>query len=190
MSRPRRSICTYDQFFDWGLHAPARTICLTSAIDQDTADYFLKAISILSTSTEPIKILMNCEGGDEYHGLAIYDAIVSSKSHITIEVYGHAMSMGSWILQAADERAMAPRATMMLHYGVWGHEDHVKYYRVHAAEGERLNELMEKDYMRRIKQAKPRYQLATLRKLLENETFLNAEEAVALGLADRVMEID
>lgn len=174
------------RFFDYSVDMRSRTIYMGSHTDEDMAEFFLKAIHVLSYSDDPIHIIMNNEGGDEYHGLAIYDAIATSKSHVTITVYGHTMSMGSWILQAADERIMSPNATMMIHYGLWGREDHVKYYRVHAKECERLSTLMEDTYLEKMPEG---FKRSKLKKMLEDESYITAKGAVALGLADRVLEI-
>jgi ATP-dependent Clp endopeptidase proteolytic subunit ClpP len=177
-----------DRFFDYGVHIPTRTLFMGTETDEFMAESFLKGLSVLeATSTEPITVIMNNIGGDEYHGLAIYDAIATAKSYVTIRVFGHAMSMGSWILQAADDRAMAPNATMMLHYGTWTADGQVRDVRVATAEMERVNRLMEAAYFPRIKAAKPRFTLKQLQALLQADHFLTAPEAVAMGLADRIL---
>lgn len=176
-----------DRFFDHSIHVPTRTLFMGTETDELMAELFLKGMAILSSSTQPIKIIMNNWGGDEYSGLAIYDAIWQCPAHVSITVYGHAMSMGSWILQAADERIMTPHATMMLHYGTWGDYDHVPYIRALMEEGERLNKLMEQTYLDRIKQVNPKFTLRSLRKMLEIDTYLTAQQAVELGLADKVL---
>lgn len=178
-----------DQFFEFDLHIPSRTIHMAGECDERQADFFVKAMALLQAKNNraAITILMNNPGGDEYHGLASYDAIACSPCHVTVIAFGHVMSMGSWIFQAADERIMAPRATMMIHYGTWASDDHVKYFRVHAAEGERLNTLMENDYLRRIREMDPKYPARKIKKLLEDETYLTPQDAIELGLADKIL---
>ena len=94
------------------------------------AERAIKALHILDstapTGDKPITVIMNNPGGDEYHGMAIYDAIKSCKNHVTIVVFGMAMSMGSIILQAADKRVMSANSRVMIHYGTWGINDHPK----------------------------------------------------------------
>jgi len=63
----------------------------------------------------------------------------------------------------------------------------VKYFRVHAKEGERLNAMMEADYMQRIKEKNPDFPLRKLRKMLEDEVYMTPEEAIDLGLADKIL---
>src|SRR5271166_6582243 len=109
-----------DRFHDYSIHIPSRTIFMgtenlsetdfeESGVDTSMAERQIKNLHLLdSISKDEITILMNNIGGDVIHGMAIYDAIRSCQSHITIKVLGHAMSMGSIILQAADERLMLP----------------------------------------------------------------------------------
>lgn len=175
-----------DALFEYDVHVPTRTIFLEPDSDQFQFEYLMKGL-VLMPGDDPIRVIMNAPGGDEYHGMAVYDAIATYPAHITIEAYGHCMSMGSWILQAADERVLAPNCTMMIHYGTWGYEEHVKYQRVQNAEMERLNKAMEDVYYKRIKERHPRFKRERLCKMLEDETYLTPREAVDLGLADRIL---
>lgn len=179
-----------DHFFDYDLHIPSRTIHIGGECDELQSEYLIKGLHLLQVRSldQAINIIMNNPGGDEYHGMGIYDAIAACKQHVTITVYGHAMSMGSWILQAADDRVLSPSSTVMIHYGTGNFsDDHVKYCRVQAKEMERLNRFMERAYLRRIHEKTPDFPLRKLRKLLEDETFMSAEEAIAMGLADRIL---
>jgi ATP-dependent Clp protease protease subunit len=130
---------------------------------------------------------MNNIGGDEYHGLAIYDAIKGCKSPTITKVYGHAMSMGAWILQASDKRWMAPNATLMLHYGTTSYEGHTKDFIKFSDENVRLCKLMEDHFLERIREKKPRFTRQELEELIKFDKFLTASEAVELGLADKIM---
>ena len=177
-----------DRFFDYSLHVPSRTVFMGTEVDEVMVEFFLKGFTLLDASSDtPIHVVMNNVGGDEYHGLAIYDAIATSRCHVKLTAYGHAMSMGSWIMQAADERVLAPNATMMLHLGSVTLDGEVKYVRVWHKEMERLTALMEDTYLKRMKERDPAFPLRKLRKMLEDEAYLTAVEAVELGLADRIL---
>lgn len=183
-------------FHDAGLFLPTRTIYMGSEIvdlvgesgtDARMAERVIKNMHVLeSISKDPITIIMNNEGGDEYHGLAMYDVISRSECHVKILVRGHAMSMGSIILQAADERVMSENAVQMIHYGVAGLEHHCKTVWKQAEEMERLNDWMEGLYLGRIREKHQYYDLSELKKLLDHDTFLTAAESVELGLADSI----
>lgn len=187
-----------DKFHDYSIYIPTRTIYMgsedfsidlgESGTDGLMAERVIKNLAILeSMSKEPITILMNNIGGDEYHGFATYDAIRACQSPVTIQVMGHAMSMGSIILQAADERIMAPTSRQMIHYGTWGINDHAKTSRKWSDEGVKIDEWMENMYIAKIKEKHPDFTLKKLQKMLNFDTFLTAEESVKLGLADKVL---
>lgn len=186
MSNIRRD--DIDKFFDYSIHVPSRTLYMGDEVNEEMTETFLKGMALLAEQKiDGIKIIMNNIGGDEYHGLGIYDAIATSKCHVTIKAYGHAMSMGSWILQAADERVLAPNCTVMIHYGQYRVEGGVYVMRAGAKEYERLDRLMEETYLKRMKDKDPSMTLRRLKKMLEEETYLSAAEAVELGLADKVL---
>lgn len=187
-----------DKFHDYDLYIPSRTIFMgseeedmeegESGTDSRMAKKLVKNMQILeSLNSEPIKIIMNNPGGEEYNGLAIFDAIKTAKSHVTIVVYGHAMSMGSIILQAADERVMAPNSRMMIHYGTWGIVDHPKIVYQWTEECKKFDKWMEDIYLNKIKEKHPDFTMAKLHKMLNFDTFLTAREAVEMGLADKVL---
>jgi len=150
-----------DRWFDINLDVDNRTLFMgsmgydyeggESGVDNFMAEYFIKGMYVLeSKGDKPITIIMNNPGGDWYHGMAIYDSIYNSKSHCTIKVYGHAMSMGSIILQAADERVMMPNSRFMIHYGYDGRYGHSKIFERWADEGKRTNLQMENLYLDKI----------------------------------------
>lgn len=187
-----------DKFHEISLYIPKRTIYMSSeqfdtegnegGVESLMAERSVKNLLILdSMSNDPITIIMNNIGGDEYHGMAIYDAVKACKSHVTIKVFGHAMSMGSIILQAADERIMAPNSRQMIHYGTWGVHDHAKTAQKWAKEGEKFDKWMEKMYLEKIREKQPHFSLNRVKGMLDHDTFLTAEESVAMGLADKVL---
>jgi len=187
-----------DRFHDYGIYIPSRTIYMGSEIvdlndgesgcDALMAERTIKNLTILeSINKEPITILMNNIGGDEFHCFAIVDAIRVCTSHIKIVVFGHAMSAGSLILQAADERVMAPLAVQMIHYGTFANNDHSKTFQKWATEGKRIDEWMEQWYMAKIKEKHPEFKMKKLQEMLNFDSFLSAEESVRLGLADKVL---
>ena len=119
-----------------------------SGVDAFMAESIIKGMHILETKNqEPITILMNNPGGDFFHGLAIYDAVKYSSCHCTIKVYGHAMSMGSVILQAADTRIMMPNSRFMIHFGYDSQSNHSKVVEKWIDEGKRLGHEMENIYL-------------------------------------------
>lgn len=196
MARIRKD--SIDHFFDYDLSLETRTVYLGSnaddegdetGVDYKMAEKAIKSLHLLSQSEGPITILMNNLGGDFVHGMAIYDSIKEKRNHITIKAYGYCMSMGTLILQAADERVLAANSQFMIHYGstVISSDDPVKFESWNKRV-KKDNLLMEKIYMENIKKVHPEFPLKQLRKMLRDETILDPEDVVALGLADKMEE--
>lgn len=186
-----------DRFYDYEVYAPTRTIYMgsvendmekgESGVDGAMAERVIKALHILDQKDEPITIIMNNVGGDWYHGMAIYDAIKNCKSHVTIKVFGYAMSMGGVILQAADHRVLAGNSRFMMHYGYAGWEGHAKTFQKWAKEFDKIDSDMEQLLLEKIKEKHPHYKLEQLQDLLDHDTILGAQDTVNLGLADEVL---
>ena len=146
------------EWFSHNLDLPSRTIYMgsiyspdggESGVDAFMAESFIKGMHLLEKrdSESEITIIMNNPGGDWYHGMAIYDSIKNSPCPCTIKVYGYAMSMGSIILQAADQRIMMPNSRFMVHYGTDGVYSHSKIFEKWAEESKRNNYNMENIYL-------------------------------------------
>jgi ATP-dependent Clp endopeptidase proteolytic subunit ClpP len=188
-------------FQDYDIHVPTRTLYMgslyvdengaDSGVDAHMAERVIKGLHILDNTSEkgdqPITIIMNNPGGDYYHGMAIYNAIKACKNHITIICYGHAMSMGGIIFQAADERVMAEDASFMMHYGIDGYVGHAKIFEKWAEQAKKGNLRMEQILIDRIREKKPKFRLDKLRKMLDYDTILNPKETLELGLCDRIL---
>lgn len=186
-----------DKLYDYDLYIPSRTIYMGSSevdidgnesgTDSKMAEKVIKALHLLDQKDEPITIIMNNPGGSFYDGMAIYDAIKACRSHVTIKVFGQAMSMGSLILQAADARIVAPNARCMVHYGYMGWEGHSKTFERWAEENKKVNSILETILLEKIQEAKPNFTLKDLQEVLNHDTIYSAEEAVNMGLADSIL---
>lgn len=178
-----------DKFFEYGIDVPNRTIYLGEAaynsddlgngVDFFMAERFIKAIHILDKKApngdNPITIITNNPGGSWYDGMAIYGAIKSCKNHVTVKMYGHAMSMGSVIPQAADERLIDPYCRFMIHYGYDGSNTHSKIFSKHGDESKRVNLLMENIY---------------LDKMLEKDAEVGGLESALAEVMNRQQELE
>lgn len=185
-----------DRFLQFDIDVDNRIITLGNLSDDSSEPVrsmnAIKNLRILDNLSpngdKPITIIMNHIGGDVTENMAIFDAILSCNNKIIIEVYGCAMSMGSIILQAADERVVSPNSKMMLHYGQIGLEDHVKNVERALEENKKYDAWMEDLYLERIREKNPKFTKAQLKKLIQFDYYISAEEAVELGLADSILE--
>lgn len=190
-----------DRFYDYDIYPETRTIYMgsishdddneESGTDYAMAERAIKGLHILDTTApngdKPITIIMNNLGGDPVHGMGIFDAIKACKNHVTIIVYGHAMSMGSVILQAADKRIMAPNARMMIHYGSMSVSGHAKTVYRSVEENKKMDKTMEEIYLEKIKKINPSFSQQQIKKLCDFDTYMSAQEALELGLIDEIL---
>lgn len=160
-----------------------------SGTDCQMSEFFIKAITHLSSiSNKPIIIHMNNLGGDYQHGMSIYDAIRASKSHVYGIAWGHAMSMGSIIIQACDTRIVAPHCTFMIHDGFENLNGTCKSVEAWANYAKKSRQRMYEIYLSRMKAKKPRMTLKKIEDMCSHDTIIMAEEAVAMGLGDWILE--
>lgn len=209
MASKRISKDHIDKFYDYDLDMDNRTIYMgsvshdeyfgsESGTDYQMAERLIKAIHILDAGApsgdKPITIIMNNLGGDWYHGMAIYDAIRACKSPVTIRAFGHAMSMGSIILQAADKRVLSENSRFMIHYGTEGYSGHSKNMAKWATEGQRVNHTMENIYLdgmedrdEEMYETDPQYMEKLLTRVLnrQNEGSIPPRKSVKVKLAPR-----
>lgn len=183
-----------DKAHDYGLYIPTRTIFMFGETEVDMTSEVIKNLHILENlNLEPITIIMSNVGGDEIEGMGLYDAIKACKSHVTIIVQGHAMSMGSIILQAADTRIMSANSKFMMHYGTPMLADsdlHAKEQHSWFEENKKFTRWMEDFYLEKIKDKKPYYERDDIINKLNFATILDAKETVEMGLADKVLGED
>jgi ATP-dependent protease ClpP protease subunit len=144
------------------LDIPHRTIYLGDAAYDDSgngngvdfymAEKFIKGLHILDRkSDEDIIVIANNPGGSWYDGMAMYGAIKACRSNVVMFMYGYAMSMGSIIPQAADERIIDPYCRFMIHYGYDGNNGtHSKIFSKHGDETKHVNYIMENIYLDRM----------------------------------------
>lgn len=185
-----------EHFIDNDLYIPTRTVYIgPTGEDAETnvlmAERAMKILHILdSKSADPIEVLMINPGGSFDDGIAIYDAIQLCRSPITIKVFGYAYSMAAVILQAADERLLAPNAKIMIHYGEEGLAmNHPKINRKWVKQLDKDNEWMKSLFLEKMREKDPTVTMAKVDKMLDFDSIMTAEEAVNIGLADRVMEV-
>jgi len=188
-----------EKFFEYGIYPDTRTIYIGSndgsnedEVNAVLAERAIKGLHILDlpkSAKKDITVLLNTPGGDEYAGLAIYDAIRFCQSFVRVKVLGQAASMGSIILQAGDERVLSPNSIVMIHYGTPVHVDPDSPPQTNynwMAEDARFSKWMEDLYLYRIRQKHPKYTRKKVKDLLNFDTILTAKEAIDLGLADKI----
>jgi ATP-dependent Clp protease, protease subunit len=132
-----------------------------------------------------IAMYINSPGGVVSSGLSIYDTMQFIRPQISTMVMGQAASMGSLLLCAGakGQRFALPHSSVMVHQPSGGYSGQVTDIMIHAKNVEalkrRLNEIYEKHTGRTYDE---------IENALERDNFLTAEEAVAFGLIDKVLD--
>jgi ATP-dependent Clp protease, protease subunit len=181
-----------DKLYDYGIHIPTKTLITVGDTDEIVAENIMKGLHILDSVRveEPITIKLNNCGGDEYHGMAIYDTIRACDSHVIIIGTGNVHSMGSIIFQAGDERIMSPNAKQLIHYGTPLHADselHAKSQWSWTEECKKFSRWMERMYLAKIREKNPEFKIEQVQEMLNFDKILDAKESVELGLADKIL---
>jgi ATP-dependent Clp protease protease subunit len=163
-----------------------RIIFLGSPVDDELANLTIAELLHLESedADKDIALYINCPGGSVHAGLAIYDAMQYVKPAITTIAVGIAMSMGALLLAggAQGKRMALPNAKMLIHQLGGGFEGEASDIEIQARETIAL--------MRRIEQLIAQHSGQPLEKVskdMERDYFMNAEEAVAYGIIDRVL---
>lgn len=177
----------------YGVDEASRTLYLSDLSENETegtrSEVFIKCLKMLDdlapNGDKEINVIMNHSGGSVFDGMAIYDAIASTKNAVIVTVMGGAMSMGAIILQAADVRILAPHSIVMIHHGQNGIEEHKKtvqnWIDFHKKEYDsKLDDIL----FNKIREKKPRFKRKDLEKMLDFDTIFTAERAIEYGLAD------
>lgn len=130
---------------------------------------------------DEIVVHLNSPGGEIFDGLAIYQSLKNHKASVTIVVDGLAASIASVIAMAADRLVMAPKATMMIHDGWTMGVGNAADLRKLADLLDKQSEIIASVYADRSGQPVDFWRAAML-----DETWYNAEEALAAGLIDEI----
>ena len=176
-----------------------RIIMLDTEVSEHSASLIVAQMLFLESEDPDADILLyiNSPGGLVTAGLAIYDTMQFIKPDVSTIVLGQAASMGSLLAQAGTpgKRLVLPESRTMIHRvssGTPGTRGsvHVQELQFEDAkrsyeESQRLNKRLTELYVKHNSAGKTYDDLFATMKF---DTFLSAEEAVAYGLADKVVD--
>ena len=176
-----------------------RIVMLDTDVNEHSASLIVAQLLFLESEDPNADILfyINSPGGSVTAGLAIYDTMQFIKPDVSTIVLGQACSMGSFLAQAGTrgKRLVLPESRTMIHRVSGGTRGtngsvHVQDLQFEDAkrtfeENVRINKRLTELYVRHNTAGKGYEELFETMKF---DTFLSAEEAVAYGLADRVIE--
>jgi ATP-dependent Clp protease protease subunit len=172
---------------------------LDTEVSEHSASLIVAQMLFLESENpdKDISFYVNSPGGLVTAGLAIYDTMQFIKPDIQTIVIGQAASMGSFLAQAGapGKRFVLPESRTMIHRvssGTPGTRGsvHVQELQFEDAkrtyeESQRINTRLTELYVRHNTAAKTYDEMYELMKF---DTFLSAQQAVDLGLADKIVE--
>lgn len=163
-----------------------RIIFLGSQIDDHVANTMIAQLLFLENQDpeKDIKIYINSPGGSVTAGMAIYDTMQYIKPDVSTICVGMAASMASLLLAAGKKgkRFCLPNSEVMIHQVMGGMQGQASDIQIHA---ERIIEM--KGRLNKILAKHTGQKVATVEKDSDRDNFMSAEEAVAYGLADKVI---
>ena len=147
-----------------------------------TANQFVQDLRAMDDGVSPVIAAFNSIGGDLFDGLAMHNALSRLGERCTGRIDALAASAASVAVCGAHKVVIAANAMLMIHnpwtYAAGDAEDFRKVADV-------LDQTMEA-IIAAYKAKAPEIDETELRRLVAAETWLTANEAVALGLADEV----
>jgi ATP-dependent Clp endopeptidase proteolytic subunit ClpP len=144
------------------------------------AKAFLDELKALGSVAE-LTVRINSPGGSVFDGVAIYNALKRHDAAITVWIDGIAASIASMIAMAGDEIVMPENAMLVLHDPSGLVAGTASDMRAMAEALDRMKAGMVAAY--RDKSGRDD---AEIEALMQAETWLSAQEAIELGLADRI----
>jgi len=176
-----------------------RIIMLNGAVDDNSANLVVAQMLFLESESHDadITLYINSPGGLVTAGLGIYDTMQFIKCDVSTVVVGQACSMGSFLAQAgtAGKRIVLPESRTMIHRVSSGTPStrgsvHVQELEFEDArrsfeESKKINKRLTELYVKHNSKGKGYEELFETMKF---DTFLNAQEALDYGLADKIVE--
>jgi ATP-dependent Clp protease protease subunit len=165
-----------------------RIILLDNEVSEHSASLLVAQFLFLESENPEADILfyINSPGGSVTAGMAIYDTMQFIKPDVSTIVMGQACSMGSLLAQAgaAGKRLILPHARHMIHQPSGGAGGQATDMEIQVREILKMKQYLTDIYVKHNTAGRTYAELAAD---MERDFFMSAEEAVAYGLADKVM---
>jgi ATP-dependent Clp protease, protease subunit len=166
-----------------------RIVMLDTDVNEHSASLVVAQMLFLESENPDADILfyINSPGGVVTAGMAIYDTMQFIKPEVSTIVMGQACSMGSLLAQAGapGKRLMLPNARHMIHQPSGGARGQATDMLIQVEEILSMKRNLTNIYVKHNSASKTFDELTAD---MERDNFMNAEQAVAYGLADSIVE--
>jgi ATP-dependent Clp protease protease subunit len=163
-----------------------RVVFMVGPVNDMTANLVVAQLLFLESENpdKDIYLYINSPGGSITAGMGIYDTMRFIKPDVSTLCVGQAASMGAFLLSAGakGKRFVLPNSRVMIHQPLGGFQGQATDIEIHAKEilylKEKLNRLLAEHTGQPIE---------TIERDTDRDNFMSAEQAVAYGLADKVL---
>ena len=164
-----------------------RIVMLSEEVNDATASLIVAQLLYLEAQDpdKDIQFYINSPGGVITSGLAIYDTMQYIKCDVSTICIGMAASMGAFLLSAGTKgkRMALPNAEIMIHQPSGGAQGQATDIQIQARRiqsmKQKLNEILAKNTGKSVEQ---------IAEDTERDHFMSAEEAMAYGIIDKVID--
>lgn len=174
-----------------------RVVLLTGGINDAVANAVVCRLLYLElqSQSKPILLIISSDGGQLYGGFAVYDTIRLLSAPVHTLCLGRAESMAAVLLAAGKpgHRYIAPNARVMIYQPSWTVESfnpgkkHAAEVGVDASEAHAAQRRYAEALAECCCGAERGVDAAQVERAMAHSTFMDAQEAVAFGLADRIV---
>jgi ATP-dependent Clp protease protease subunit len=165
-----------------------RIIFLGTGIDDQVANVIVAQLLFLNHEDpeKEIQMYINSPGGVIYAGLAIYDTMQMITNPISTVAVGVTASFGTVLLTAGTKgrRFALPNATIHMHQPLGGAQGQATDIEIQAKQILRLKALLNGVMAKHTGQP-----LEIIERDLDRDYYLDAQQAVAYGLVDQVLQV-
>ena len=164
-----------------------RVIFCVGPVEDHMANLIVAQLLFLESENpdKDIHLYINSPGGSVTAGLAIYDTMQFIRSHVTTMCIGQAASMGALLLAGGEhgKRYALPHSRVMIHQPLGGFQGQATDIEIHAKEilliREKLNMILARHTGQDLEQ---------IGQDTDRDNFMSAEQSVAYGLIDTVLD--
>lgn len=171
------------------LFSDSREIFLTEEITPESCSHMITQLMYLNRDDPNMEITLyiNSPGGSVTDGLAVYDVIHMLSAPVKTVCMGTCASMGAILFLAGTKREIMVHGRIMVHDPAFGGNHDIGGKKPHQIQSE-LDDLNRcRESLAEIIAEKTGRSLEEIYKVTANDTYFNAQEAVAFGLATNII---
>ncbi|KZK96331.1 ATP-dependent Clp protease proteolytic subunit [Pseudovibrio sp. Ad5] len=160
-------VLVYDQIGSWGI----------------SSESFAQRIK--SLDADIIHMRLDSPGGDVFQARAMKTTLEQIDARVIVHIDGVAASAASYLMLGGDEIVIAKGAMVMIH-NAWSFTiGDAKEHEKSAHVLEKIDSSIRYDYAKKTSKSEDEF-----RTMMDEETWFDADEALEIGLVDRVFEKD